>query len=312
MSTGTEDSSGLFAFEDRLSDRRYLPYLLVAPTIVTVFLITIGPMVWSLWLSFNRWKPGSIAYQTPQFTAVENFTWLLSNGRFWHSVVNFAYYGVFGVTLQVALGTALALALYNYVDNRLLRVGLLTVFAIPMMYAPLIAGRIWQLMFIPGGGVVNGVLGLVGLPQPGWLLTRWLGLTSLLVADTWQWVGLPLLIIYGGRASIPDSLYEAARVDGASRWMMFRRITAPQLQNLIAVAFLLRFMDAYKYFDKLFIMTRGGPGTATELPTYFAYLVGFNNFNIGRAAATTWVLGLGSILIMMLFWRFMQRTEAVQ
>ena len=295
----------------RVSDRDLTPYLLVGPAILTVFLVTIGPMLWSLWLSFTRWKPGSLAYQTPQFTRVDNFAWLFTNGRFINSVINFAYYGGFGVFLQVTLGTALALALYNYVESRALRIGLITLFVVPMMYAPLVAGRMWQLLLLPGGGVVNGILGILGLPQPSWLGSRWLGLTSIMIADTWQWVGLPLLIVYGGRASLSDSLYEAARVDGASRWMMFRRITFPQLRNLLIVAAILRFMDAYKFFDKLFIMTRGGPGSATELPTFFTYLVGFQNFNIGRAAALTWVLGLGSILTMLLFWRYMKTVEGV-
>lgn len=292
-----------------LFERVPAPLVLVVPTIVTVFLVTIGPMLWSLWLSFNRWKPGSLSYQTPQFAGVENYGWLFTSPRFWHSAINFVYYGGVGVLLQVTLGTLLALALYNYVEDRSIRIGLLTLFTVPMMYAPLVAGRMWQLLLLPGGGVVNGILGLLGLPQPQWLLSRWLGLTAIMIADTWQWVGLPLLVVYGGRASIPDSLYEAARVDGASRWMMFRRITLPQLRNLIVIAAILRFMDAYKFFDKLFIMTRGGPGTQTELPTFFAYVVGFQNFNIGRAAALTWVLGLGSILIMLLFWRYMKTVE---
>jgi len=295
----------------RLDDRSLAPYLLVGPAIVTVFLVTIGPMLWSLWLSFNRWKPGSLAYQTPEFTGVGNYAWLFTTQRFIDSVINFAYYGGFGVLLQVSLGTFLALALYNYVESRALRIGLITLFTVPMMYAPLVAGRMWQLLLLPGGGVVNGILGMLGLPSVNWLGSRWLGLTSIMIADTWQWVGLPLLIVYGGRASLSDSLYEAARVDGASRWMMFRRITLPQLRNLIVVAAILRFMDAYKFFDKLFIMTRGGPGSATELPTFFTYLVGFQDFNIGRAAALTWVLGVGSILTMLLFWRYVQTVEGV-
>ena len=309
MSTIGENLPRAPAIKERLSNGRLIPYLLVGPTILVVFLVTIGPLLWSLWLSFTRWKPGSIAFQNPEFTGVENFVWLVTNERFIASVVNFAYYGGVGVLLQVALGTLLALALYNHVENRVLRVGLLTLFTVPMMYAPLVAGRIWQLLFLPGGGVVNGLLGTVGLTGVGWLNSRWLGLTSIMIADTWQWVGLPLLIVYGGRASLSESMYEAARVDGASRWMTFRRITFPQLRNLIVIAGLLRLMDAYKFFDKLFIMTGGGPGTATELPTYFAYLVGFQNFNIGQAAALTWVLGLGSVVTLFLFWRYMSTVQ---
>ena len=305
MST-IENTQSTSTLRERIRDRDYLPYLLVAPAIITVFFVTIGPMLWSLWMSVYRWKPGSPVYSEPLFNGVGNYAWLLTTDRFWNSVVNFAFYGGVGVSLQIILGTVLALALYNYVGNRMLRVGLLTLFAIPMMFAPLVVGRIWQLLFLPGGGVVNGILGIMGLPQPNWLLSRWLGLTSVMIADIWQWVGLPLLIVYGGRASIPDSLYEAAKVDGASRWMMFQEITFPRLRNLIVIAFLLRFMDAYKFFDKLFIMTNGGPGSSTELPAFYAYVVGFQNFFVGRAAALTWVLGLGSVIFLLVFWRFMQ------
>lgn len=309
MSTITENIRQRVPTREGLSRADLAPYTLVGPTILTVFLITIGPMLWSLWLSFNRWAPGSIAHQEPSFNGGDNYAWLFTEARFWDSVVNFAYYGGVGVTLQVLLGMFLALALYNYVDNQGIRISLLTLFAVPMMIAPLVVGRIWQLLLLPGGGAVNGILGMVGIGAVPWLQSRWLGLTAIMIADTWQWVGLPLLVIYGGRASISDSLYEAARVDGASRWMQFRRITLPQLRNLIAIAFLLRFMDAYKFFDKLFIMTQGGPGTATELPTFFTYLVGFSQFNIGRAAALTWVIGLGSIIVLLLFWRYMNTEE---
>jgi len=293
-----------------LSDDRYAPYWMVGPTLLVVFVITVSPMLWSLYLSFHRWNPGAIN-PTPQFNGIENYIWLVTNTRFLHSVVNLGYYAVGGVILQVTLGTALALALYNYVNNRTIRVGLLTLFMVPFMYAPIVSGYIWKLLFLPGGSVMNGLFALVGLPEVAWLETRWLGITAIMLADTWQWVGLPLIIVYGGRAGMSESMYEAARVDNASRLFILRHITLPHLKNLIAIAAILRFMGAYKIFAKLFVMTKGGPGTATELPTYFAYLVGFRQFNIGRAAAFTWFLGLGSIAIMYLFWKYLGSVEGV-
>jgi multiple sugar transport system permease protein len=289
-----------------ISDRGF-GLLLILPTVLTVFLVTIVPMLWSLWLSFNLWNPTSINPE-PRFIGIENYVWLLNQPRFWDAVVNFLYYGVGGVILQVTLGTVLALALYNSIENSLVKISLLVLFTAPMMYAPIVAGNLWTLLF-SSSGVVNGILEVLGLPTVQWLGSRWLGLTSLMIADTWQWVGLPLIIVYGGRVGLSESMYEAARIENASRWMMFRWITYPQLRNLIVVAALLRFMDLYKLFDKLFIMTSGGPGTATELPTYYAYVVGFNEYNIGRAAALTWVLGLGATLLMLAFWRYIQATE---
>jgi len=300
-----ERKASYFEFEER-----WFPLAIIAPTILTVFFVTIVPMLWSLWLTFHRWNPGSINPE-PTFTGISNYVWLLTSERFLHSVANFVYYGGVGVILQLVLGVALALAIYNCIDSRVLQLGVLTLLTIPMMYAPVVAGNIWQLLFLPGGGVVNGLLEVLGVGSKRWLGSRWLGLTAIMMADTWQWVGLPLLIVYGGRVSISDSMYEAAKIDNASRWMMFKYITYPQLKNFIAIAAILRFMDLYKFFDKLYIMTRGGPGTATELPTYFIYLVGFDRFNIGRAAAGTWVLGIGAMILMFLFWRYMKTTEQV-
>lgn len=291
-------------------EEKWLPLAIVAPTILVVFFVTIAPMLWSLWLTFHRWNPGAINPE-PKWTGLSNYAWLFTSERFIHSVVNFAYYGGVGVVLQVVLGIVLALAIYNCIESRTAQIMLLTVFTLPMMYAPVVAGNIWQLIFLPGGGVVNGILEILGMSSKEWLGKRWLGLTSILIADTWQWVGLPLLIVYGGRVSLSESMYEAAKIDNASRWMMFRYITFPQLKNFIAIAAILRFMDIYKFFDKLLIMTRGGPGTATELPTYFIYQVGLTNFNVGRGATGTWIIGIGAMTIMLIFWRFMKTTEQI-
>jgi multiple sugar transport system permease protein len=292
--------------QQSLSDRKF-GLLLVLPTILTVLFVTIVPMLWSLWLSFNLWNPTSIN-PTPRFIGVENYVWLVNQPRFWESIINFLYYGVGGVIIQTTLGTVLALALYNAVNNPTLKISLLVLFTAPMMYAPIVAGNVWTLLFSPSG-VINGIFQMLGIPVVQWLGSRWLGLTSLMIADTWQWLGLPLIIVYGGRVGLSESMYEAARIENASRWMMFRWITYPQLRNLIVIAALLRFMDIYKLFDKLFIMTSGGPGTATELPTYYAYVTGFNTYNVGRAAALTWVLGFGATLVMLAFWRYIQRSE---
>lgn len=290
----------------RFATERWVSLLLVGPTVLTVFLVTIGPMLWSLWISFHQWNPGSLNPE-PVFNGPANYVWVFGNDRFWHSLVNLVYYSGFGVVLQVVLGTALALALYNYVQHRWLRVGLITLTLMPMMFAPIVVGRVWELLFFRAGGPINEMLVLAGLPAVPWLGSRWVGLTSLLVADTWQWIGLPLIIVYGGRIGIPESHYEVAEVYGASRWMKFRYITLPELKNLIAIAAIIRFMDSYKFFDKLFILTSGGPGTATELPTLYAWEIGLNQFQIGRAAALTWVLAVGTILVMFLFWRQMKR-----
>jgi multiple sugar transport system permease protein len=283
-----------------LEKERLYAYLFTAPAVLIVVVLTAGPLAWSLFMTFHAWQP--TIQPEPEFIGIENYQWLFNQPRFWDAVVNFLYYGVVGTIIEVTLGTALALSLYNYVDNNRLRLALLVLFVMPMMFAPVIVAGIWKFMFTPGGGVVNGLLQLVGMGSVEWLRSRWMGLTSIMIADIWQWTGFPMLIIYSGRSAISDSLYDAARIDGASAWMTFWRITFPQLKNLIVVAVILRFLGMYKLFDKLFVMTRGGPGTATELPTFLTYVLGLKQFQIGRGAALAWLLVVGLVVFMYVFW----------
>lgn len=281
------------------------------PAIFVVFVVTIAPLLWSLYYSFHRWNP--TIHPEPEFVGVENYLWVIESARWWESIMNFAYYGLVGTTLEVSVGLALALALHNYVKRTKLRTALLVLFVVPMMFAPVIVAGIWRLMFNPGGGVVNGLLVLVGLPSVAWLDTRWLGLTAVMIADMWQWTGLPFLILYSGRAAINDSMYHAARLDGASSWMTFRRLTLPQLKNLIVLSYILKFIISYKLFDKLFVMTEGGPGTATELPTFYTWIIGLQQFQIGRAATMSYVLVAGAAAFMFVFWKlFSERVEEKQ
>jgi len=280
-------------------NRNLAPRLMVAPAIIVVLALTLFPMLWSLQKSFYAWFPSRGGGAT--WVGLDNFVWVFTSDRFWNSMGNLVFMLVFGVGIQMILGTALALALYEGVSSPRLRIVLLTIFLLPMMMPPIVVGNIWKFLLMPQGGVVNYLLGRVGVPPQNWIGAD-LGMLSITLTDIWQWTALPLVIAYSGRSSLPNSLYEAARLDGASRWFMIRRITLPLLKDLLVIALLLRVMDAYKFFDAAYIITRGGPGTATELPGLLTYLVGFKDFDIGRAAALTWVIGLIAILAMQSLW----------
>jgi multiple sugar transport system permease protein len=288
-------------------DRTWMPRLMVAPAIIVVLALTLFPMLWSLQKSFYAWFPSRGGEAT--WVGLDNFVWVFTSGRFWNSMGNLAFLLVFGVGIQMFLGTALALALYEGVGNAKLRVVLLTLFLLPMMMPPIVVGDLWAFIFTPQSGVLNHLLRQVGVPPQNWTGAE-LGMAAITITDIWQWTALPLLIAFSGRSSLPESLYEAARLDGASRWFTIRRITLPLLKDLLLIALLLRLMDAYKFFDAAYIITRGGPGTATELPGLLTYLVGFKDFDIGRAAALTWVIGLLAIVVMQSLWKLMRQQRA--
>jgi multiple sugar transport system permease protein len=155
-------------------------------------------------------------------------------------------------------------------------------------------------------GTINNILVWLGFSPVGWRAKE-LALTTIMIVDIWQWTALPLLIAYAARISIPDGLYESARLDGASKWLILRKITLPYMRVPLAIAFLLRFMDSYKFLDKVFIMTYGGPGTATELPTFYLYQTAFSYFKVGYGAAMSWIFGIIAVVAMFFFWRLAKR-----
>ncbi|MCY4260264.1 MAG: sugar ABC transporter permease, partial [Rhodobacteraceae bacterium] len=184
----------------------------------------------------------------------------------------------------------------------------LILLVLPMMLPPSIVGVVWRFLLTPSNGAVNQALLNLGLIQEHieWF-NAGVSLWSIILADTWNWVALPLLIVYSGRVSLPPAVYEAARVDGASQWKVLRRITLPMLKEVIAIAFILRFTDAFKFVDLVFVMTSGGPAQSSELPTYIAFQRGIREFAIGEAAAYAIIVFIISAVIITLFLKYMKR-----
>jgi multiple sugar transport system permease protein len=282
-----------------LSGQTLVPRLLVLPAVLIVALTTLYPAVWSLWISLHSWFPTQGTGRI--WVGLENYKDILGSDRFWHAMKNLAYFVVVGVGVQMVLGIALALALYEFVKKAWLRVVLLTVFLMPMMLSPAVVGDIWRFIY-QRAGVLNYFFEQLGLPQQDWTGAK-LGIWAVILSDIWQWTALPMLVVFAGRAAIPDSLFEAARLDGASWWYRTTRITLPLLRDLIIIALLLRMMDSYKIIDSVFVITnRGGPGTSNELPGLMAYTTAFVDFDIGKAATITWLLGTIALVFMRLFW----------
>jgi multiple sugar transport system permease protein len=295
--------------EDLVIVKNRTPFFLVLPALITLVVIVIYPMIYSLFYSFHQYNP---IVGGAQFIGFGNYKWLWTSPRWYNSLKNLAYYLGVGVLVQMVVAIAIALILYEFVKNKKLQIALLVIGIMPMMLPPSVVGIIWKFIFSPFGGVVNAVLEIgFGVEPINWLGDR-LAMTSVLIADIWEWTSLPLMIIYSGRVSLPESVYEAARVDGAKPSLILRRVTLPMLKELIAIAFILRFMDAYKFIDKVSIMTAGGPGEASEVPSYFGYIVGVKQFNIGQATAMVWIIALMATVIITLFIRFMKRVLATQ
>lgn len=291
----------------RLTRNEYLEYWFALPAIVVLLALIIVPMLWSLYVSFTNLDL-TIASQTVQIVGFENYVDLLNSDRFWNAMWNTTYYVGVGVAVQFVIGFAVALVMANYTGGWLNRV-LFTTLLLPMMMAPIVAGYMWRLIFSESFGPLNYLLGAATLAEPSWLSSSALALQGILIADIWQWTPFMILILYTGRLAIDEDLYEAARMDGASRWFAFRHVTLPQMRGVIAVALLLRAMDAFKFFDKMYVITGGGPGTASELVTYYNYILGIREFSMGEATAMSWLLLLVAVVLANLFLLVLERGE---
>jgi multiple sugar transport system permease protein len=267
-------------------DRR-AAYAFVAPAVAALALVAAYPIVAVLWLSLRRRLP---VFGIDEFTAVENFRFMLSDPRFWNALANTAYFAAVSVAAEIALGLLFALTLDQAFAGRgLVRAAILVPWAIPTV----VSAKMWAWMLTPETGLVNHIL---GRPDLDWLGAPRLALHAAILADVWKTTPFVALLLLAGLQTIPQDVYRAARVDGAGTWRTFREITLPLLAPAIAVTVLFRLLDAFRVFDAVYVLTGGGPANTTETLSIYAYKVLFHTLQFGYGSA----LGLTTFVCVLL------------
>jgi multiple sugar transport system permease protein len=213
---------------------------------------------------------------------LQNYSSALGDARFWNSVWVQARLSFWTVALQLLIGLGLALLLNSHLRFVERARGL---FIIPMVLPPVVVAIVWKILFTPNVSIVYWALGRVGLPQPPWLAHPVLALRALVISDTWEWFPFAFLVLLAALQMMPQEPLEAARIDGAHEGQLFIHIMLPILRPAIVVAGLLRFIESVKSFPHIFVMTGGGPGTATETTNYYAYLQAFSYSFVGSSSA---------------------------
>lgn len=270
----------------------------IAPAAIVVFAVILFPWVFTLFMSVMQWKLGG----ERSFVGLDNYHRLFTDARFGWSVLRTLWFTVLAVIFPMLLGIAAAMAFARKFPLR----GLArTIFILPMMATPVAAALVWTMMFHPQLGVLNWLLQSVGLPPSQWVYHADSVILTLVMVETWHWTPLVMLIALGGLAALPSDPFEAARIDGANAWQAFRHITWPLLLPYVAVAAIMRTIDALKTFDTIFVITSGGPGTASETINIYLYLQAFAFYELGYASAMVVVffaliIGLAFV---MLRWR---------
>lgn len=281
------------------------PYLLIMPAMLILAGVIIYPLIFSLSKSltdFNLGMPGEV------FIGLKNYITALNDQAFRESLGVSVLFSLCSTGLGLALGFGTALLLQrDFIGKRLLTILII----LPMMVTPVAVGIIWLLMFQPDFSIINGLLGLIGINGPIWLQNKWSARIAVIVADVWQWTPFFTLILLGGLLSLPAAVIESAKVDGASGFQLLRYIKVPMMKSLILVVLLIRLIDSFKTFDSIFIMTNGGPGSATEVLSLHIYRSGLPFMNISYASAMSYLFLIILIVTTTLLIRQLRRAENV-
>jgi len=269
--------------------------MLLSPAMFVLVIVAFIPFILCVNNSFRFYDLTKPQEGTP-WIGVKNYSLLFQDSRFWHSLQTTLIFTIFSVGVELIVAFILA-SLLNKLEKGSLLVPL---FTIPMVIPPVVVGLTWRLMYDHTLGIINYFLKVVGLAPQSWLGSESLALFSIILTDVWEWTPLVFLIIFAGMKSLPREPFEAAEIDGASGFQITRYITLPLLKQVALVGVLLRTIDAFKWFDTIYIMTNGGPGIATETASLYSYLIAFNFFNIGKGSAFAVVL----LIIVTLFCTF--------
>jgi multiple sugar transport system permease protein len=233
--------------------------MFMAPAVAIMAVALIYPLGYMIWGSFRAWDPTQTIGEA-EFVGLKNYITLWSDPNFRESLGVTLRFAFFCVTIEMVLGVGLALLL----DRNIRGMSVLrTMFILPMMIAPVVVGLMWRYMYHPTVGTFNRFLERVGLSDVDWLGSH--ALTSVIIADIWQWTPFIFILALAALQSLPRSALEAARIDGATPWQQIIHIKLPLMMPVLIVTGLLRLIDSFKVLEVILVLTEGGPGLSTEI-----------------------------------------------
>ena len=270
---------------------RLIPFVLVE----AMFVLLLGvPFALTVYISLLKWRANR-PFEQAYFEGFGNYVDVLTDVEFWWALARTFYFAGVAVGLELIIGFALAMLLARHVRGRRLYI---TIFLVPMMVVPVVVGYNFSMIYLDSGPLNQILLPLTSIlgvePRIRWLSHPIAAQWAIIFADVWQWTSLSFLIFLAGFSALPPQLINAARVMGASRWQIFRRVQLPLLKPAIVIAVVIRGMEALKIFDQSVLLTFGGPGNSTQTVAFYLWrqVWQFNKFSFGAAA---------SILLLVMF-----------
>lgn len=288
--------------------RALAPYLLVLPALLFVFLTMIYPLIFNLQLSLTNADLVGFIQGTSVFVGLKNYVRLINDSELQNAFVVSIVYTLGSIALMYVAGFALALFFNQAFRGRTLMRALML---LPWVLPTVVSANVWRWMLDGTFGVVNFALMQLGLLDKPvfWLGDADMALVAVILVTAWSIAPFAMLLFLAGLQTIPESLYEAAALDGATRWQRLRFITLPMMRPVSLMVLLLNFIYTFKTFDTIFILTRGGPGDVTTVLPILAYTRAFEFFRLAEGAAVNSILLLLPIVLSVIYFRMAQREE---
>ena len=268
---------------ERLSSKEVAPYLFLAPVAILGLAFFVGPLLFALYVSFTHWD----AITAPDWVGIANYRYLLTRDPFFFTSLLHTFVFAGGT---VMLGASVSLGIAVAISRSRLQAFWRIVFWLPMVISLVAVAWMWWFILNDTYGLVNRVLGLLGLPGPEWLTNPSTSMLSLIIVAAWLSIGQNVLLFLTGLAAIDESYYEAARLDGAGPARLFRHVTLPLLRPTILFVFVTNFITALSSFALMLIMTDGGPARSTTVGALYLYNMAFSDLRLGRASAAAYIL----------------------
>jgi ABC-type sugar transport system permease subunit len=276
-----------------------LAWTLVLPAAGTVVLIALFPLAWTVWESLHL-HDLRMPWRGRPFLGVANYLELLGDPRFWDALAHTAVFTVGSVVPELLFGLALALVLNRTFRGR----GAVRALALlPWALPTVVAALVWRFMFDGDAGIANAAITRLGARPPDWFVESPAAWVPVILADVWKTTPFVALLLLAGLQGIDGALYEAARVDGAGAWHRFIHVTLPALRPALLVALIFRTLDAFRLFDLIYVMTGGGPGTATEPIALYTFTSLLQNLRFGFGSALSVIVFLVTFIIALFYVR---------
>ena len=279
----------------RIKRENLTPYLYLAPFLLFFFVFQIYPIFQGLYVSLTKWDLAT----PPRFVGLANYAGLLRDTLFWTALRNTSLFVLLNAPLAVVVPLCLAILVNEPIHGRAI---FRSAFSTPLMISVATVGVLWQWFYNPAFGLINYYLGLVGLPGQNWLSQTGWAMIAVVVTTVWWTSGFNMILFLAGLQDIPEHLYDAAKIDGAGNWALFRYVTLPGLRATLLFVGVTTIIGSFRVFGQVFVMTNGGPFDSTRTIVQHIYESGFRYFKMGVASSVAWVLF--SIVLVFTFIQF--------